>query len=92
MGEARFSHDPPRHHPTGHGDRRLLLLQRRLGFAAVARVEVGGERVALEVVRKGIALLAQSIQLGTPLSDLIAFVDVGHGSLITAPWSFVICP
>ena len=64
--------------------KRLELLVR---LRAVARVQIGGERIAAKVVRKRVAPLAQRRELAATLGDDLVFVD--GRSRVTAescPW------
>src|SRR6185503_9479672 len=69
-------HDPLEHHPAGDRGGHVLLLELLLRLRGVDLGQVGGEFLAAKVVRIGVALGAQRLQLRAALLDEFVVVVV----------------
>jgi hypothetical protein len=73
-GEARLAHYPLEHHAARHRRTHGCRLQLFVGLARAGLVQIAGQVGAPVVVREGIALAAQRLELGAPLGyDLVLF-------------------
>ena len=72
--EARLAHHALQHHPAGDRDGDAERFELLVGLAVVARVQVGRERVAAEVVRERLSLRAQRGELRAALGDDLVLV------------------
>jgi hypothetical protein len=74
MRETRLTHNALAHHTPGHAHSDLIRLQLFTTQVAIARMQLGSERVASKVIRIGIALRAQFGELPTPLRNQLVLI------------------
>ena len=73
-GKARLAHHPLEQHSPRNCDGYRLLIELLVRFLVVRIMQLAGERIAVKIVRIGVAARAQRIELAAPLGDDLVLV------------------